>query len=138
MEDGDISFKIERIVKILGTEAITAFGTIDLARGKNVQITDIDATTYNLEGTQIVEQSINRSDIFKDKLEKGVTISKFNLPSLKTGSVIHYNYTIRQPGYSLPDWTFQNSYPTLYSAYEIKVPDYIVFFRHAPGKYTQR
>lgn len=127
MEGGNISFTIERIVKILGKEAIEDFGTIDIAKGKDVQVTDIKATTYNLEGGQIIKQSINRSDIFKDKVTKGVVISKFNLPSLKTGSVIYYTYTISQSGYTIPDWTFQNIYPTLCSEFEISVPDYVVY-----------
>jgi hypothetical protein len=127
MEGGDISYTIERIVKILSKEAIEYFGTIDIAKGRDVRVMDIDATTYNLEGGQIIKQSVNRSDIFKDKVTKGVVISKFNLPSLKIGSVIHYTYTISQSGYTIPDWTFQNNYPTLCSEYEISVPDYVVY-----------
>lgn len=127
MNGNKISYKLERIVKILGTEAISDFGTIDIAKGKDVQTTDIDATTYNLEGTEVIEQSIHRSDIFKDKIQKGVTISKFNLPSLKRGSIIYYTYTTRKEGYSIPDWDFQNEYPTLYSEYQINIPDYVIY-----------
>lgn len=127
IDQGQTIMKTERIIKILSKEATDVLGTVNLARNKDMQITAISAEAYNLEGQEIVKQSVARADILKDKIEKGLTVSKFNLPSLKAGTIIHYGYTTTTSGYHIPDWVFQNDYPTLYSEYEINVPNYVVY-----------
>jgi hypothetical protein len=128
MANGNLSYRVERTIKILGTDAIPDLATLSLPHNENAVITRINATTYNLENGEITEQSVERSDILKDKLDKHTTVTKFNLPSVKKGSVIHYSYLKEQPGFVfLPGWDFQNEYPTLCSEYEINMPDYISY-----------
>ncbi len=128
MANGNLSYRVERTIKILGSDAIPDLATLSLPHNEEAMITRINATTYNLENGEITEQSVERSDILKDKLDKHTTVTKFNLPSVKKGSVIHYSYLKEQPGFVfLPGWDFQNEYPTLCSEYEINMPEYISY-----------
>lgn len=128
MVDGRMSFKISRTIKLLGKDAISYYGTINISRDEDESLSDISGTTYNYENGKIVRQKVERSDILNDKITKGLNVFKFNLPALKEGSIIHYTYILERPeSIFIPDWAFQNEYPTLYSEYEIKVPSNILY-----------
>ncbi|WP_343693616.1 DUF3857 domain-containing protein [Chitinophaga sp.] len=92
-----------------------------------IKLKDIKATTYNLEGTQVVETKMDSKSIFTDKIDKkGEVVQKFTLPAVKEGSIIEYTYTIVSPyKMHLHTWAFQSTeYPTLYSRYEVTVPEF--------------
>ncbi|MEO5684731.1 MAG: DUF3857 domain-containing protein [Chitinophagaceae bacterium] len=98
------------------------------------KLDDVKAYTYNLENGKVVENKLDASSIFKDKLSKNYVVKKFTLPAVKEGSVIEYSYTIKSDFlYNLQPWSFQSEYPCLYSAYEVGIPEYFNYVTIGQG-----
>ena len=94
----------------------------------------MEATTYNIENGEVVAIKLDKSSVFKDKVNKGVTLYKFTFPNLKEGSIIEFKYTINSPIYSrLREWYFQEGYPVLWSEYNISVPSIYDFISTRQG-----
>lgn len=128
LDNNNLTFIVERIIKITGQEGVNQLATIDVPMSRWTIIRKVKGETYNLENDEIVKQSIEKSDILNDKTTEYATVSKFNLPAVKPGSVIHYTYIEERPfTIFIPSWNFQQNFPTLYSEYAIKVPSYINF-----------
>lgn len=122
LERGLLTFKIERIIKITGTEGVNELSTINVPISRSSVIRKVKGETYNLDQELITKQSIEKADVLSDKTTAYVSVTKFNLPAVKPGSVIHYTYTVESPQYLfVPEWHFQQNFPTLYSEYEIKL-----------------
>lgn len=127
-KEGGLGFKTERVFKVLKKEGIDDVGTIKIASYGANSIKHITATTYNLENGNILEQKVEKADILSDKLTSGSSVIKFNLPSLKEGSVVHFSYVTILPNYVFfPGWNFQSKYPTLHSEYELFIPERIKY-----------
>lgn len=127
-ENYELEYHVERTIKILSADVAQELGTINIPAGDNTMITKIKGLTFNLENGQIVKQEIDRSDILETKITSGFAVSKFNLPGIKQGSIIHYSYTFKRPGFIfVPDWNFQGDYPKLFSEYRISIPKYIIY-----------
>jgi effector-binding domain-containing protein len=123
-------FKVERTIKILRSDAINDLSTVSILKIKGgASINKIKGTTYNLENGKVTVQDIEKEDVLTDKiLASSIDAVKFNLPSVKVGSIIHYTYTHKSYSYyTVPDWIFQGDYPCLYSEYEISVPHFVVY-----------
>jgi Domain of Unknown Function with PDB structure (DUF3858)/Transglutaminase-like superfamily len=124
-------FKRTKRIKILSkngynaaTEEIPVYN--DGADGEN--LTEVKASTFNLENGAVVETKLDPKSIFIDKIDKHSAIKKFTMPSVKEGSIIDISYTIKSDYIRyLRSWSFQGIYPCLWSEYEIKVP---VFFHY--------
>lgn len=87
-------------------------------------IEKIEACTYNLEGNKVVVTKLDKSSVFTDKVTKDWTTKKFTLPALKEGCIIEIQYRLVSPNErTLRPWSFQSSLPTLWSQYEISVPE---------------
>jgi len=122
-----LNYTVERTIKIIGKEALEA-ATVIVSINEYSSVKNIKGITYNLAGDEISTQEIQKSEIIKEKVNDHLYAAKFNLPSVKEGSIIHYSYTIETPtSFFVPDWYLQGKYPKLYSEYEIVVPSYIVF-----------
>lgn len=128
LESYHLVYKIERIVKIIGQEGVEHFSAVNIPSSQSVSSRKIKAETYNLENGIVAKQSIEKTDVLSDKTTKDASTVKFNLPSVKPGSVVHYTYILEGPGFmEIPDWNFQSSFPTLYSEYQTKTPAYLTF-----------
>lgn len=128
--DGRLTYKLERTIKILGSDALSELSQVEIPYGNNHHeyVRKVSGTTYNLEDGKVVSQSLERSETLKEKFDESVNVLKFNLPAVKKGSVIHYSYIREQPGFFyIPDWDFQSEYPKLYSEYEVNMPSYIIY-----------
>jgi hypothetical protein len=125
---GVLSYKIERTIKILNQEAADEAGSVILPALGAVTFKKISGITYNLENGRIVKQEVDNADIKQDELTDYVSALKFNLPSLKVGSILHYSYTLEFFKFAgMPTWDFQHNYPTLYSEYDMSIPSYYTF-----------
>lgn len=123
-----LEFHIERTIKFLSDDAINDLATINIPYKDRSFVTKVEGTTYNLIDGKVVEQPLRSTDIIREKLNENVMVSKFNLPGIRKGSIIHYSYSIYKPGTLLiPEWSFQNDYPTLYSEYSMIVPSNITY-----------
>jgi hypothetical protein len=128
LADNVLEYRIERTIKFLGDGAINDLGVINIPYNYRSSVTKIEGTTYNLEGGKIIVQSLDGSEILKERMNENVSVSKFNLPGIKKGSIIHYSYSIfKRETLLIPDWDFQNDYPTLYSEYNLTAPAFISY-----------
>ena len=63
--------------------------------GKNESVTEVKGSTYNLGADGKVEsQKLAKDAIFKEELNDFWSETKFNMPNVKVGSVIEYQYKI--------------------------------------------
>lgn len=123
-----LSYKIDRTIKILNQNAANEVGNVILPAFGAVSFKKISGITYNLENGKIVKQEVDKADIIQDEITDQASALKFNLPSLKAGSILHYSYTVEIFTFaSMPDWDFQHEYPTLYSEYDMSIPSYYTF-----------
>ncbi len=89
---------------------------------------DIDATAYNLENGKVVKSKLDKKFIFDEELSGSYRRIKFSIPNVKAGTVIEYRY--RKTSnllHSVDPWFFQGRIPVLHSAYEIRIPEYLIF-----------
>src|SRR5690606_15625103 len=118
--------EIKKKVKFLKKEGFdNATVTIHLYNNNSnkEKVSDIVATTYNLEGDNVVTTKLEPSHIFTDDYDENHSLVKFTLPNIKEGSVINYSYTITSPFmFNYKGWVFQEEIPKLYSAYKTSIP----------------
>lgn len=95
---------------------------------------DFEATTYNIENGQVVVTKLDKASVFKEKLTREQSIRKFTFPNIKEGSIIEYQYTIKSPFYSrLRPWYFQDTYPCLWSEYQVTIPPMFNYITNKQG-----
>ncbi len=123
----NVVFKVHERLRLLKKTTFDNLGsvkiTLHVPSGDEQKLDDLEAATYNIENGKVIITKIDKGSLFKDKQGDFVT-TKFTFPDLKEGAIIEYAYTISTPGLRLPSWTFQGSYPRLWSEYEIEVPQY--------------
>ncbi len=86
---------------------------------------ELKAYTYNLENGKVEMTKLEAATVFKDKLNKNYVVRKFTFPAVREGSVIEYSYTIKSDFLSnLQPWYFQSEYPTLWSEYQVDLPEF--------------
>ncbi len=128
----DIVFTIHKRIRLLSRNSFDDLSKVEIPfyTGNyeyQQKISNLQASTYNLENGKVVVTNVDKSSIFKEKANDYTTIMKFTFPNLKEGSIIEYSYTITKPQDGRPDlpsWQFQTNYPHLWSEYEITVPQY--------------
>lgn len=86
----------------------------------------MDAAAYNMENGKMVISKIQKDAKFTEKRNKNVNIKKFTLPNVKEGTILEFKYRIKSDFiFELPTWSFQSSIPTLYSEYDVIIPEYL-------------
>lgn len=127
---GDFVYVFERHIryKIINKGGYD-YGNLELQFYKNgineTKLDYMDAATYNLDEGKIVVSKINKEAKFSEKQDKNYTLKKFALPNVKEGSIVEYKYkTSSDFIFTLGPWYFQRSIPTLYSQFEITIPEY--------------
>ncbi|KAA5536702.1 DUF3857 domain-containing protein [Taibaiella lutea] len=122
-EDDHYDYKYEIVAKLLSDEAIEHLAEVTIPRRENMVITGISAESFNLNGGKIERTKLESDNILKDKIDDKLKVIKFNIPGVKKGSIIHYSYKFhKSSAVSVPEWPFQNLYPTLYSKYSVRLP----------------
>lgn len=118
-----MTYKVERTYKILSQNAVSQIGFVAIPAHVSTIVNKVKGVTYNMENNQIIEQKIEKADIVKDKVTNNYEALKFNLPSMKAGSIVHFTYTLTYNTYSgIPDWYFQKGFPVLLSTYQASIP----------------
>ena len=99
------------------------------------RIAGVKGVTYNLDGKgKYTQTKLNKKDIFSEKKNKYTSIEKFTMPDVKEGSIIELRYSTNSDVFwYMQDWTFQDMIPTLYSQYEITVPEFLTFTKNFTG-----
>lgn len=87
------------------------------------RVESLDASTYNLVNNAVEVTKLDKSSVYKDKLNKNFTLRKFAMPNLKEGCIIEIKYALKSPYERyLHSWQFQGEYPVLWSQYTTTVP----------------
>ncbi len=104
------------------------------------RLSNLQATTYNLEDGKVVGTQLSTEDLFEEKINKNFVEKKFTFPKVKNGSIIEYTYTINSRHFNyIPEWNFQDvKYPCLYSEFQIGIPDMLRYtiIRHGIDSFS--
>jgi len=99
-------------------------------------LSSMDAATYNMVDGKMVISKLNKDAKFTEEFNKNYSIKKFALPNVKEGSVIEFKYRIKSDFiFTLRGWKFQSDIPTLWSEYNVKIPEYLDYKHNTSGYY---
>jgi hypothetical protein len=128
-ESGFFSIKFTRFIriKILNKNGFPAADfriLLHSYKNKNFEkILEIKASTFNLENGTVRENSLDPKSIYTEKYDRYREMTKFTMPALKEGSVFDITYTVESNYFrDPPSWSFQASYPVLWSEYQSTIP----------------
>ncbi len=98
--------------------------------GKTEEVKSIEAITYNKVNGKLIKKELNPAQVYTEKTSELWYNKKFIFPDVQDGSIIEYRYILETPfHFNLPDWTFQDVIPTMYSEYEVRmIPFYEYVF----------
>jgi hypothetical protein len=127
----NVVYKYHKRVRLLNKNSFD-LATIEIPLYKRGNEEDklekLQAVTYNLIDGKVAATKIDKSSVFKDKVNKTATIQKFTFPDVKEGCIIEYLYTLSSPTPSnIRSWYFQENNPVLWSEYIIHVPSIYEF-----------
>ncbi len=98
------------------------------------KVSNLKATTYNLENGKVVETKMDKSGIFKEKFNRNYNLQKFTFPNVKEGSIIEYTYTVLSEFLAnFPNWQFQRNIPVRHSEYWAHIPEFFVMEKYMQG-----
>lgn len=129
-----IDYSVKKRIKILSQEG-TDEANISIPyyepannSGAKESLRSIKATAYNMENGKMIKTKMESKLIFDERLDKQHKVTKFTIPQTKVGTVIEYQYTKTSDFYyQIDDWYAQEDIPTLYTQYDIEIPEFFVF-----------
>ncbi|NIG54237.1 DUF3857 domain-containing protein [Chitinophaga sp. Cy-1792] len=135
--DFNLVYKIHRRIKIVDKMG-AGRGQVSIMLYHNDKseetVSKIKASAYNLENGQIVETKLESKDIYTEKIDDRHTEKKFAIPAIKDGTIIEYSFVKTSPYYTnLEPWTFQHAIPTLWSEYQVSIPDIFEYVQISQG-----
>jgi len=98
--------------------------------GKTEIVKSIEAVTYNSEDGRLFQKRLDPSTIYEERINERWHNKKFVFPDVQDGAILEYRYVLETPfHFNLPDWTFQDKIPTVYSEYQVSmIPFYEYVF----------
>ena len=124
--DFDLKTKEKHKIKILnraGFDHATVKLYLYNNKTSSEKVNQIIATTYNLDGDEVIKTKLDEKNIYTEKYDDNNTLVSFTLPNIKEGSVITYSYTITSPFMGkYHGWNFQDNIPKLISIYKPSIP----------------
>lgn len=122
----NLIFRYHARIKILKKNGLSE-SNIEVAlrkQGNNLEkMTDIKASSFNLEGGRIREAHLDVKDVFSEDVNKYYQVRKFAIPGVREGSIIELSYTIESPFiYNFRTWEFQSHIPKIRSEYWASIP----------------
>ncbi len=123
-----------KILKKEGTGWANAMIPLYKAGSTEENVSNLKATTYNLENGKIVESKMSKDAIFRENFNRNLIHHKFTLPDVKEGSVLEYSYKVNSDFLTnFPNWQFQRTIPTRLSEYWAIIPDFFTFEKYMQG-----
>lgn len=126
-----ISFTRHRVVHILnknGYDEANVEIHLYTSGSEEEKLDNVKAVTYNFENGKIVESKLDKSAIFKEKIDKRWTARKFTFPNVKEGCIVEYEYkTTSDFIENLDPWHFQGESPVLWSEFKLSVPQFFTY-----------
>jgi len=98
--------------------------------GKTEIVESIEAFTYNVTDGRLSKKMLDPSTVYDERINEQWYNKKFVFPDVQDGAILEYRYVLETPfHFNLPDWTFQDKIPTLYSEYQVSmIPFYEYVF----------
>lgn len=94
----------------------------------------IKAVTYNLEGTKIREDKLDKKTIITEEKGENWIIQKIAMPNVKAGSIIEIEYSVLSDYYfNLNNWFFQKDIPVMLSELSVEIPEYFTYNKFQYG-----
>jgi len=91
-------------------------------------IIGLDASAYNMENGKMVRTKMKKDMVFKERLSENQMTLKFSIPQVKAGTLIEYEYRLESDFFfTIDSWKAQSDIPTLYTEYDIIIPEYFKF-----------
>ncbi len=104
--------------------------------GKAEMISDIQASTFNLSGGQLLETKLERKNVYTEHRNPFTDLVKFTLPNVQPGCVIEVKYRLESPFlFNFREWDFQSRIPKIYSEYWAKIPANYIYNITLQGYY---
>ncbi|HXB44185.1 MAG TPA: DUF3857 domain-containing protein [Puia sp.] len=126
-----------RRVKILnrnGFDAATVMIPLFTKGVNGDKLRDLEANTYNLENGQVSTTKLDDKSIYTENYTQDIVLRKFTFPALKEGSIIEFSYTQESAvQIFLKPWDFQGKYPSLWSEYNVSIPEEFNYVTLAQG-----
>ena len=85
----------------------------------------LKASCYNMENGKLVETKATSTNIFEEAINKDFSVKKITVPGVREGSIVELKYSITNSG--VRDWEFQDNIPTIWSEYEMQIPEFYIF-----------
>lgn len=133
-----LEFKKYKRVHVLNKKAYD-IGNVEIGlyanNGLEEELNGLKVITYNLENGKVVETKLEqKTGLFKDKINDNLVIKKFTFPNIKEGSIIEYEYKIMSDFiFNLQPWDFQEQHPTLWSEYNVTIPEFYYYVTLSQG-----
>ena len=132
-----LNFERHMRIKILKKDGLSWADAEILLRysgSSEERISQLKASSYNLEGGKIVETKMSKDGVFKEKFNRNFNLQKFTIPNVKEGSVIEYSYRKTSDFLSnFPNWQFQYEIPVRHSEYWAILPEFFIFEKYMQG-----
>lgn len=130
----DISFTRHRRIKIFNKTA-SEMAEVSIpyyvdGYGKTEIVKSIEAITFNIQNGIVTSKKLDPSNIYEERISDRWFNKKFVFPDVQDGAILDLKYVIVTPfHFNLPDWSFQDKIPTIYSEYEVRmIPFYEYVF----------
>ena len=104
---------------------------------KGNEIESIRGWVYNLVDGKVEKIKLTNSMIITEKFYENWRLKKITFPKVKAGTVIEYKFVHSRPGgIGVPDWTFQEDIPVVWSEYTTRIPEWFNFRALGQGNLT--
>lgn len=128
--DNELKFVIEYHIriKVLNDEGVS-YANIELPFYKSYEqeIESIEGRVYNLnEKGKIEKEKLNKKEIYEEAASEKLSLMKFTLPKVKSGSIFEYKYLkrVEEPS-QIPDWEFDELIPVKWSKLVAEIPTFL-------------
>ncbi len=126
-----LEFSRKTKIKILttdGTDAANRTLTLSVNGNRKEELRKLKAYSYNLLNGNIEKVKMAKDNVQKEHVHKFEDKIKFAVPNVRAGSIIEIEYVISTPFFGgLYPWFFQSEYPTVYSEYKIRTPEFLKY-----------
>lgn len=90
-------------------------------------LNSLKAYTYNIVGGEIVEEKLDKDDVFDEDANEYWKFKTFTMPNVHEGSVVEYSYDIISPFIQIDDIELQYTIPINVEEVKVSTPEFFVY-----------
>lgn len=142
IESFRLSYEYKVKIKILKPEG-TSYANVTIPyyelqnNTMKENIIGLNASAYNMENGKMVRTKMKKDMVFKESVNENQMQLKFSIPQVKAGTLIEYEYRLESDFFfSIDSWKAQSDIPTLYTEYDVTIPEYFKFNTEMHGVET--